>query len=89
MSLAKRIHDGHAGELGENAVDATTSRVSEILERPRPEPRQHIPMDKDSPMLQPIENWEASDKRPPGEKLFFYPTKKWRENYERIDWTKV
>lgn len=45
------------------------------------------PMDKDSLLMQPLENWEESDKRPPGRKKFFHGgSKRFRENLAKIDW---
>ena len=47
------------------------------------------PMEKDNLLMQPLENWEKSDLRAPGQKLFFHvASHAYRRNYDLIDWSK-
>ena len=47
------------------------------------------PMDKDSLMMQPTENWSKVDRKGKwGDSVLSYPSRKFRERYDLVDWSK-
>lgn len=75
----KLIHGG----MSENQAQATQERANSLLAG---KPDRSKPMDKDNLLMQPTENWESSDKRRPGAKVFSYPSDPFQAGYERINW---
>ena len=50
---------------------------------------QNPPMDKDNLMMQPVENWGRVEKKGKwGDSVLSYPSRKFRERYSLIDWSK-
>jgi len=46
------------------------------------------PMDEDTPLIQPLDNWDEVDRRGPGKRLFFAPgDTRFKERYDLIDWS--
>ena len=74
----KLIHGG----MSENKALATQERASSLLAG-KPD---RTPMDKDNLLMAPTEQWESSDLRCPGEKVFSYPSDSFQTGYERINW---
>jgi hypothetical protein len=72
------------GGKSENEATAIAERAAKIAGS---RPERDTPMDKDSVMMQPVENWEASDKRPPGRRRFLFPSPRYKERYDEIDWS--
>lgn len=60
------------------------------IKRPGKKRRDDCPMDVDTPLMQPMENWDKQDKRGAsfGPTITFYPSKEYADNYELIDWSK-
>lgn len=71
------------GGKSENEARAIAENARSLSAR---RPSRDEPMNKDSLLMQPTENWEASDRRPPGRRAFFYPTPSYKQRYEEIDW---
>jgi len=51
---------------------------------------QNLPMTRDTPLMQPMSEWDKQDRRSAnqGPTITFYPTTKYSDNYDLIDWSK-
>ena len=78
--LAKKLV---RGGMSENQAMATQERANSLLAG---KPDRTKPMDKDNLLMQPTENWEKSDLRRPGSKVFSKPSPLFSQNYGRINW---
>ena len=79
QDLARKLT--HGG-MSENQAQATQERANSLLDgKPN-----RSKMDKDSVLMTPVSEWESSDRRRPGVKVFSYPSDPFQAGYERIDW---
>jgi len=48
------------------------------------------PMDEDTPLIQPLDNWDEVDKRGPGKRMFFTPgSARYKARFDLIDWSLI
>jgi hypothetical protein len=72
--------------VSENAATALIDRI-EPLRGKKPEP--DTPMDKDNLLMQPVDNWDRTDRKGEwGGRILSVPSPAFRENYAQIDWRK-
>lgn len=72
--------------VSENTATALIERI-EPLRGKKPEP--DTPMNKDSLMMQPVDNWDRIDRKGEwGGRILSLPSPAFRENYGHIDWRK-
>jgi len=71
------------GGKSENEARAIAENARALSAR---RPSRDEPMDKDSVLMTPTEEWEKSDLRPPGRRVFFYPTPSYKQRFDEINW---
>ena len=84
-SQKKQVADTGAGA---SAIEEASRNVDKIT-RHLPRKEKEDDSWKDSMLMQPTEAWDKTDKKGRwGDKVLSMPSRKYRERYDLIDWTK-